>query len=103
MTRGSLVALREGTLEVLLGFVDGSVLLNELKQMCQIIALLLSGCPNMRSSFLQLKGQDKLMSFVRQLLGNVAADTHQKVAAVMRVIVAACKKCEPAKCKCEVL
>ena len=93
------VAVREGTMEVVMRLIQEATLMPELKLTCQIVAALLGGSPTIRSGFLEQKAHEQITNLVKRLVAPSDSEIHARMTAVMRVVIAACKKCEPAKCK----
>lgn len=69
--------------------------------MGRVLWMLLRSSPLVRSRFLQIDGPNKFISTTQNILQSTDLEKPIKLSIAINVIVGACYKCEPAKCKSE--
>lgn len=91
MSEYFLVAGKYETLPVLLSIVqDASHSLESFEKVCELLKILLVESRLMKVKFLELKGPETFLQFSQK---------QDRLSLVLEVIIAACKKDEPLKCK----
>ena len=86
-------------MEGLLSIIHQDTDIDVLSLGCRAMVALLNGGPAMQARFLEIHAAERCIDFLKKTTCGSLSDQDRRIAEVLSVIVAACRKCEPAKRK----